>query len=401
MLPFGRLSARRQPDHHARARRHIVLLGVICGGLGLVCLFMLGPALRVLTAYRPPETGRTIAAPIRNPHAERVVLVVVSHLATDTMSDRGDPWRLVELRRRAAEGARGTVRAVQPSGDAPTWAALLSGAGPQQSGIVDDAAGGPLPIPTLFDQAAIPGLPTAVVAGPAAWKARSGLAMPDQLVTARSNATAGTAAVDLLRAGTEQLVVVLLDASRGPAIRLDEIAARVDSQIGAIAAVLNPARDTLIVTGDHGVLPDGSSGGHERTVLDVPLVLWGRAVAPGELGPVDQRDIAPTVAALLGLPYSGAGGQPLLDALDLDDEMRAREMVALLDARVAVPAADASTSARMESTRLLRASRDSLGKGDWARARAEAEQGLSALILPEAPPRYVSSTWAWGAGLPL
>ncbi|HZG68295.1 MAG TPA: hypothetical protein VEZ12_16245, partial [Herpetosiphonaceae bacterium] len=337
LLPFGRLSARRQPEHHARARRHIVLLGVICGGLGLVCVFMLGPALRVLTAYRPPEMGPTVAVPIRDRHTQRVVLVVVSHLATDTMSDRSDPWRLVELRRRGAEGARGTARAVQPSGDAPTWAALLSGAGPQQSGIVDDAAGGPLPIPTLFDQAAVAGLRTAVMAGPAAWKARSGLAEPDQLVTARSNATAGTAAVDLLRAGTEQLVVVLLDAARSPASRVDEIAARVDSQIGAIAAVLNPARDTLIVTGDHGVLPDGSSGGHERMVLDVPLVLWGRAVAPGELGSVDQRDIAPTVAALLGLPYSGVGGQPLLDALELDDEMRAREMVALLDARVAVP----------------------------------------------------------------
>lgn len=293
------------------------------------------------------------------------------------------------------------MRAVQPSGDAPTWVALLSGAAPDQSGVIDDTSRGPLPVPTLFEQATRANKRSAVVAGPAAWKARAELGRPDQIVTARSSATTATAAVDLLSTRSNPLVVVLLDAGRLQPGWPEQVADQVDAQIGAIAAALDPARDTLIVTGDHGVLSDGSDGGHESDLLDVPLVLWGHAVAPGVLGTVDQRDLAPTIAMLLGLPYSSTHGQPLLDPFDLGAQDRARETVAVLRARVETPPAFVVDEAVVEAKRHLQAAYSAIERSEWASAHAEAAQGLAALIPPPAGVRYVTSSWTWSTALPL
>jgi hypothetical protein len=277
----------------------------------------------------------------------------------------------------------------------------MSGAGPDLSGVVDETVEGPLPVATLFEQARLAGRRSVVVAGPAAWKARAVLAMPDQVLTARSSTAVDTVAVELLQSRSDALVVVLLDAGRTQPSWPTEAAARIDAQIGAITGVLDPSRDTLILTGDHGVLPDGSSGGHEGDVLDVPLVFWGRAVVPGALGTVDQRNIAPTVATLLGLPYSGSGGRPLLDAVEIGEQGRARESVAVLDAHVAVPPAFVPVSSAEEATRRLGSAREALRLSDWPQARAEAEQGLIALRPVATPPRYVTSTWTWSTALPL
>lgn len=392
---------RRQSGHHAHSRRQIVLIAVCCIWLGLCCLIALRPALDVLTLYQPPGPARPLSGSARDAHSERVVLVVVNRLANHDLSEHSEPWRFAELRRRAAEGARGTARAVQPSGDAPTWVALLSGAGPDQSGIVDDTERHPLPVATLFEQAARAQKRSAFVAGPVAGRDRAGFGAPDQVITGRSSATTADAAVELLQTRTEPLVVVLLDAGRLQSGWPQQAAASIDAQIGAIAATLDPNRDTLIVTGDHGVLPDGSSGGHQNALLDVPLVLWGNMVVPGVIGTVDQRDIAPTIATLLGLPYSSVQGQPLLDALDLDDQQRADETVAVLSARLNPPPTFVTPASVAEATSRLQAAQVASTANDWLRSRIEAAQGLSALVPPAAALRYVTSPWFWSSAFPI
>ena len=340
------------------ARRHVIVLATICSAAGLAGLLLLGPAVRVLMGYQPSATRLDEVGAPGVPLTEHVVLVVVSGIANAQLSATEDPWWFLQIRRQAGEGAYGTTRAVQPSGDAPTWVALLSGAGPARSGVIDAREPGPLPIPTLFDYAARAGLRSVVVAGPAAWQAREGLAVPDRVELAPSSASVGEVAAEVLRAREASLAVVLVDAGRSTALRPAERAARIDAQVATIAAALDPARDTLIVTGDHGLLPDGSSGGHEAEVLHVPLVLWGRAIVPTALGTVDQRDIAATIAALLGLPYPPFGGRPLFDALRLDAADRAREL------------------ARLRATPI------------------EAEQAAPLAW-------FVTSPWCWGAGGPL
>lgn len=60
--------------------------------------------------------------------------------------------------------------------------------------------------------------------------------------------------------------------------------------------------------GMHGHSPD-------LPEMGASLVLWGDGVRAGQLGDVQMIDIAPTLAALLGVPLPSADGKPLTQAL--------------------------------------------------------------------------------------
>ena len=80
------------------------------------------------------------------------------------------------------------------------------------------------------------------------------------------------------------------------------------------------------------VLDHGGHGGVELEVVEVPLVLAGAGIRPGGLvSGARLEDVAPTIAALLGMPAPGhSDGLPLVDALAIDGAPAA-EMLA--DAR--------------------------------------------------------------------
>jgi hypothetical protein len=79
-------------------------------------------------------------------------------------------------------------------------------------------------------------------------------------------------------------------------------------------------RDALIIFADHGHTDPGGHGGIEPEVMEVPLILVGAGVRPGAaVAGAQLMDIAPTAAALLGLPAPGHGlGRTLTEALILD-----------------------------------------------------------------------------------
>jgi hypothetical protein len=373
------------------------MIAATCLLAGLFSLLALPPAVRVLTDYRAPVVKISIPSVAGHPLADRVVVVVLSGVGNADLDAPGEPWRFLQLRRRAGEGAYGTAQAVQPSGDAPTWAALLSGAGPAVSGIVDRRVSRPLSVPTLFDLARRAGMRSAVAMSRVAWQGRAAIATPDRLMLAASSSVVDEQTAALLRGRSEQLVVVLLDAGRVLSVAPGERWARVDRQFAAIVAALDPAHDTLIATADHGFLADGSSGGYEQQVIDIPLVLWGRAIAGTAVGSVDQRDIAPTVSALLGLAYSPYGGRPLLDALRLTPAVRAAEFIRLLDVKVS----SAGSAATADSARALAAARSLYGRQDWNGAADVARTGLGALAQTPPLPWYWTSAWLWGGIVPL
>jgi len=82
----------------------------------------------------------------------------------------------------------------------------------------------------------------------------------------------------------------------------------IDERIGQAAAEL-AAEDVLIVVGDPGRLPRQSEGPAEGL-----LAIAGAAIAPGALGSVSERDVAPTVLHLAGLPQSRELSGRVLDA---------------------------------------------------------------------------------------
>lgn len=80
-------------------------------------------------------------------------------------------------------------------------------------------------------------------------------------------------------------------------------------------------RTLVVVTADHGHLAQGGHGGDEPEVLRVPLVIAGRGIRAGATGPARQTDVAPTIAALLGLPIpAGSDGRVLTEILDYEGE---------------------------------------------------------------------------------
>jgi hypothetical protein len=94
-----------------------------------------------------------------------------------------------------------------------------------------------------------------------------------------------------------------------------------DRTLGSLVAGLNLWTATVIVTADHGHRGGGGHGGAEDEVLHVPLVMAGRGIRVGSFGKVRQIDVAPTVAALLGLPIPGASqGRPLVEAFETGEE---------------------------------------------------------------------------------
>ena len=103
-----------------------------------------------------------------------------------------------------------------------------------------------------------------------------------------------------------------------------EAAKRVDAYLREIAMRLDLGRDTLLVTSDHGHLNRGGHGGPEAVVTTQPFVLAG-AGAANEQATIEMVDVAPTIAALLGLPLpASTQGRPAYKLLSLTPEQENR-----------------------------------------------------------------------------
>ncbi len=91
------------------------------------------------------------------------------------------------------------------------------------------------------------------------------------------------------------------------------------------------ARTTVIITGDW----DSSTRAGDR--WSVPLLLVGQAVQPGERSWGQQTDVAPTIAALLGIEYPRNNqGRVLTSALAMNPQDLAEKMLTLVEQRQAL-----------------------------------------------------------------
>ncbi len=120
------------------------------------------------------------------------------------------------------------------------------------------------------------------------------------------------------------------------------------------------SQDAIIVTADHGHTDRGGHGGVEPEVLSVPLVMAGAGIVRGAT-PDDAHliDIAPTAAALLGLPAPGHGlGRTLTEVLDLRPvdvaARRAADAQRLTATRAIVAAAEARAASAVLERRAIR-----------------------------------------------
>ncbi len=288
--------------------------------------------------YQTPYLTNLPRGSAAEPLARRVVLVLVDGLRLDASQNMP---RLNELRQR---GADLSVRVGQPSLSYPSWTVIASGTWQEISGVTTNWYEGEVQVDTIFKAARDTGMP-AVVVGGGGWKKLYGSHLTEFVkVPGPEDENAPPEAWAQMDSDSLRLAIRVLDDYPEGLILVyfggtDELAhlyggvssqylgevQKVDEYIGRLVERLDLEKDVLIVTADHGHVDIGGHGGWERPVLHVPLVMVGKAIRHGAYTERLQADIAPTIAALLGIPIPvHAQGRPLVEMLEASAETKGR-----------------------------------------------------------------------------
>lgn len=308
---------------------------------------------------------------IDDPHtprlARRVVLVVIDGLGA---SESRLPY-LDEVR---AQGVSAVARTAYPSISRPNYVTILSGVPPRDSGVRTNMVREPTGVDAVMVRAHAAGLTVATASDFGSFaslfpRAVDGTSRPpfDDVRRLDSLDELGANLAELVRGDAALVAILALDVDRaghahGVGSEYRSAAAAVDRMLRSALSGLDLTRDAVIITADHGHVAPGGHGGLEPDVMQVPLVLAGAGVVKGA-AVCDARsiDVAPTVAALLGIPAPGhAEGRALVEVLALSpdeaarrasaDEARANAVVTITDA-----AARADLERRPEPVRLVAA----------------------------------------------
>jgi arylsulfatase A-like enzyme len=281
-----------------------------------------------VVSYDTPFVMGEAEGPPTEPLTPRVAVVLVDGLGLAASRDM--PF-LGELR---AQGADYACAIGLPSLSLPARAVMWTGAWADVHGQITNHHPRALRVDHLFRAARRRGLDTGLSASPKVHTLFSpGVTRAAVLGESPETAPLATYLAALRRQGDAAAGIL----ARGPGLALVELYAAdeaghgwgaaspeyaeavraADQELRRLAAALDLEKGTLIVTGDHGHVAAGGHGGPEPPVMEVPLVMAGRGIRRAVRGAARQVDLAPTVAALLGLPIPSAGqGRPLVEALD-------------------------------------------------------------------------------------
>ena len=305
---------------------------------------------------------------IVDPHTRRlsqeVVLVIVDGLRLDASR------KMRYLATLREQGVDGRATSHYPSWSRPNYVSILTGVPPQASGVRTNRHYTPVPIDSLMDRVRDAGLHSAVASeyspmpaiflrpvDPAqraqvdqvdidvAMEKEEGDDLPpmpelelrspfdDGRYTPWPGGLVDAARAQLATGHDLQVILISIVDAAGhkEGAASEEYAAAVqmaDRRLSRLLPPLDLTKTTVIVLADHGHTGPGGHGGVEPEVLNVPLVMIGAGVRPGS-EPQGARliDVAPTVAALLGMPAPGHGlGRTLTEVLDLTpEEIAARQ----------------------------------------------------------------------------
>jgi hypothetical protein len=279
-----------------------------------------------LNQRQPDLAGTTPALGPRPARvARRVVLVIIDGLR---LRDSYGRSFLDSMRRR---GVDAVARSHFPTYSRPNHVAILTGVPPAWSGVRNNAYAWPVALDSLMDRANAADLRSAY-AGDLAFGV--GMMFHDDFAAVHyAPWPGGFAKAARLVMGQDYPLVVLLPGgvdAAGHARGADDHAyaaaiRQIDRELAAVTADLDLGRDTIIITADHGHTLAGGHGGTEPDVVEVPLILAGAGIRPGAaLAAVELIDVAPTAAALLGLPAPRHGlGRTLVEATTFTPMQRA------------------------------------------------------------------------------
>lgn len=297
----------------------LVVLVSVVGGMAQASLSLSNHP-RAEATWRPLERER--APGFRPPRAcpRQLVWIVFDGLRLDV--SRELPF-LNELR---ARGVDASATVPLPSLSRPSYTTMATGAPPAWSGVRNNSFSGPAPLDSVFDRAHEANRSVQARANLAWWNDLFGRGFSSfELVRSVPWAALGP---DLLEARASNAAIVLIHVvdldrighSSGVRDEYRRRARELDDELRRGLADLDPTRDVVLVTADHGHRDRGGHGGPEPEVVQVPVVLAGFGARRGVVSELESSAmLAPTLAVLLGLeaPRDGRAG-PALSLLDPD-----------------------------------------------------------------------------------
>ncbi|MBU7017793.1 MAG: alkaline phosphatase family protein [Theionarchaea archaeon] len=260
-----------------------------------------------------------------------------------------DSLELKTLNTLREDGADFLSHVGQPSYSLPGYVTIPTGAFPEITGVTSNYYEG-APIDNIFRAAKDAGLTTAIVSGSDSWKKLFGDYVdvcysysPDRKeldLIKETNLNIKEKSIEVIETCKPHLFLIHFsgtdEASHkygGNSSEYKEVAVQQDTFIAEILEHYNLDETVVFITSDHGHIDKGGHGGWEEETLTVPLVMYGAPINPG-IGEAVNTDIAPTVAAVLGIRIpTHSQGRILLNGLDVADRIKASWMLQLAEQR--------------------------------------------------------------------
>lgn len=313
------------PPHTTRAAfRTIGIASIVV--LLLLALTTLGELLREskpkdVSPLQPPLPALT----------ERLVLIIVDGLRYDYATD---PERAPRFARHMRESANAEVWAGRVTMTSAAVLAMGTGQRGSFAHIVLNLNASRAKHNDLLSNARAAGLKTAL-AGDIVWVQAFG-DFDAQILDEEGLALEVDNSPEILEAGEKlaleepfpNLLIVHIvapdhqaHAYRADSPRYAEHLKRLDEGLGALLDKL-PSDATVIALSDHGVLDNGQHGVDSILERRTPLFAYGPGIQREAISTsFEQVDIAPTLAALLGIPSPTHGrGVPITDLLDISED---------------------------------------------------------------------------------
>lgn len=295
-------------------------------------------------SIKAPAVELSVASPQT---AKYLYLIIVDGLRADSLE------KMPHLQTLAAGGSSGLMTVQEPTYSRPAYARIITGASSHINGINMNNQERKLSLPTLFDLARRSGLQTGASAYKWFYELTIGTpyrtgdtdenrwvidpSLPVQygyyyddfnLVYYDEEIFSG--GIEVMQEFNPNLLIVhsmevdemghehgaLSTEYREAVIKNDLLIEKF------VEAIPDPEESIIIVTGDHGHVNVGGHGGGEPEATTVPLVIYGKNVKVNTLPFYTQLDLAPTMAAVLGLPFTAyMEGRIIKEAFNWPEEL--------------------------------------------------------------------------------
>ena len=274
--------------------------------------------------YISPYLADLPAGVQRQPVAQRVVVVLVRGLRLD------DSRQMPTLNDLRGRGSDLVVQHEPPTYRLPAWETLFSGARAEAHGVTTNFSPRTDGASSIFRQLQFTGQGSAIVGSQELGDVFGGDAQRFEVVDATDVSQRDDDAIRLAQevlhdtANPMRLVCVELtaleDTSLNNPSNSQAAISVTDTRIKTLLDTVDLSSSVFVVLSDRGLTARGADGGDEAEVAQTPLVMTGVGVAVKSQALIKATDVAPTLAALLGMPMPiHAQGEIAVSALSLPD----------------------------------------------------------------------------------